>query len=316
MSFSSDVQKELTGLEQGRKCCQLAQLTGFIRFAGSIVIINGKPGLKVTTDNPAIARLFITLLKEYFGAKTALQIGSGQLMKKGHTYSMTVTPEMNSEAILREAGILGVLEGSNYIKDGMESANYRKRCCKKAALRGVFLAAGYISDPARSYHLEISCEGAAIASDVKKLMASFGLKGRTVTRRNKEIVYIKDAEQISEFLTVIGSANQLFKFENVRISKEMKNTANRINNCESANLDKTVSAAQKIIADIDYIEKTAGLEYLPPKLKTTAVMRRDNPELSLSDLAELFDPPLGKSGLNHRLAKITETAEELKKRKK
>ena len=314
MSFSADVKKELTGLETGRKCCQLAQLTGFIRFAGSIVIMNGKPGLKVTTDNPAIARLFITLVKEYFGSKTALQIGGGQLMRKGHTYSLIVTPEMNSEAILREVGILGVHEGSNYIKDGMESANYKKRCCKKAALRGVFLAAGYVSDPGKSYHLEISCASDTVAGDVKKLLSSFGLKGRTVTRRNKEVVYIKDAEQISEFLTVIGSVNQLFKFENSRISKEMKNKANRINNCETANMDKTVNAAQKMISDINYIEEKVGLDYLPVKLRTAALLRKENPELSLSDLAELFDPPLGKSGLNHRLAKISETAEELRKK--
>ena len=312
MSFTTDIKKELTGLETGRKCCQLAQLTGFIRFAGSIVIIGGKPGLKVTTDNPAVARLFITLVKEYFGTKTALQIESGQLMSKGRSYSLTITPEMNAEAILRELGILGVLEGSNYIKDGLESANYKKRCCKKAALRGIFLAAGSMSDPGKAYHLEISCASSAIASDVKKLLGSFGLKGKLVSRRNKEIVYLKDAEQISEFLAVLGCNKQLFKFEDIRIAKEIKNKANRINNCEGANLDKTVNAAQKVISDINYIEKTVGLDYLPGKLRETAVLRRDNPELALSELAQLFDPPLGKSGLYHRLEKISEAASELK----
>ncbi len=314
MSFTTDIKKELTGLETGRKCCQLAQLTGFARFAGSIVIIGGKPGLKVTTDNPAVARLFITLVKEYFGTKTALQIGSGQLMRKGHTYSLIISPEMNAEAILRELGILGVLEGSNYIKDGLESANYKKRCCKKAALRGIFLAAGSVSDPGKAYHLEISCGNQAVASDVKKLMGSFGLKSKVVTRRNKEVVYLKDAEQISEFLTVVGCTNQLFKFENVRISKEMKNKANRINNCEGANLDKTVNAAQKVIGDINYIEDTVGLDYLPGKLSETAIVRKENPELALAELALLFEPPIGKSGLYHRLEKISEIAAELKSR--
>ncbi len=312
MSFTTDIKKELTGLEIGRKCCQLAQLTGFIRFAGSIVIIGGKPGLKVTTDNSPVARLFITLVKEYFGSKTALQIENGQLLRKGHTYSLTVTPEMNSEAILREVGILGVLEGSNYIKEGLESANYKKRCCKKAALRGIFLAAGSVSDPGKNYHLEISCRSEIIASDVKKLLGSFGLKAKVVNRRNREVVYIKDAEQISEFLAVIGCTNQLFKFEDVRISKEMKNTANRIYNCESANLEKTVNAAQKVISDIKYIDRTVGLDYLPPKLQETARLRKDNPELALSDLAQLFDPPLKKSGLYHRLEKISAAADQLR----
>ena len=313
MSFTTDIKKELTGLETGRKCCQLAQLTAFARFAGSIVIIGGKPGLKVTTDNPAVARLFITLVKEYFGTKTSLQIGSGQLMSKGRSYSLIITPEMNAEAILRELGILGVLEGSNYIKDGLESANYKKRCCKKAALRGIFLAAGSMSDPGKAYHLEISCGNSVIASDVKKLLSSFGLKGKVVSRRNKEIVYLKDAEQISEFLAVLGCNNQLFKFEDIRIAKEIKNKANRINNCEGANLDKTVNAAQKVISDINYIEKAVGLDHLPGKLRETAVLRRDNPELALSELALLFDPPIGKSGLYHRLEKISEAASELRK---
>ncbi|MBR0417285.1 MAG: DNA-binding protein WhiA [Firmicutes bacterium] len=313
MSFTSDVKKELTGLDTSRKCCQLAQLTGFIRFAGSIVLQNGKPGLKVTTDNPAVARLFITLVKDYFGAKTALQIENGNFLRKGHSYSLLITPEMNSEAILREVGILGVHEGSNYIKDGLESSNYRKRCCKKSALRGIFLAAGSVSDPGKAYHLEISCGNEYIAGDVKKLLASFGLKGKIVTRRNRELVYIKEAEQISEFLAVIGCTNMLFKFEDVRISKEMKNTANRISNCENANMDKTVNAAQKVISDIEYIDRTVGLDYLPVKLRQTAVIRKENPELPLAELAQLFDPPLGKSGLYHRLEKISETADELRK---
>lgn len=312
MSYSSDVKKELTGIEIGRKCCQLAQLTGFVRFAGSIPISGGKMGLKVTTDNPAVARLFITLMKEYFGTKASLKIGESQMLRRGHSYSLTITPEMNADAILREIGILGVQEGSNYIKEGLEYANFKKRCCKKAALRGVFLAAGSISDPVKAYHLEIACINEYIAADVRKLINSFGLKSRIVERRGKYIVYIKDAEQISDFLRVIGCTNQLFKFEDVRSSREMKNTANRVNNCDSANLDKTVNAAQRVIADINYIEKTVSLDYLSPKLRSTAVLRRDNPDLPLAELAELFDPPIGKSGLNHRLTKISEIAKELK----
>ncbi len=312
MSYTSDVKKELTGLEVSKKCCQLAQITGFIRFAGSIMLMGGKMGVKLTTDNPAVARLFLTLVKDYFGTKTALHIEEGQMLRKGHTYALVITPEMNAEAILREVGILGVQEGANYIRDGIEAANVKKRCCKKSALRGIFLAAGSVADPAKSYHLEISCASEYMAGDVRKLINSFGLKSKIVARRGKYVVYIKDGEQISDFLSIIGCTNQLFRYQNVRISKEMKNEANRISNCENANMDKTVNAAQKVIADIQYIESTAGLDALPPKLAETARLRRDNPELSLTDLAALFEPPLGKSGLNHRLAKISETAEKLR----
>lgn len=312
MSYTADVKKELTGLPVSKKCCQLAQITGFIRFAGSIMLVGGKMGVKLTTDNPAIARLFLTLVKEYFGTKTAVQIEDGQLQRKSHTYALMITPDMNAEAILREVGILGVQEGANYIKDGIEPANVRKRCCKKSALRGIFLAAGSVSDPAKSYHLEISCASEYMAGDVRKLVNSFGLKSKVIQRRGKFVVYLKDGEQIEDFLNIIGCTNQLFKYQNVRISREMKNTANRINNCENANMDKTVNAAQKVIADIKYIESTVGLDFLPAKLMQTAQLRLENPELSLADLAGLFDPPLGKSGLNHRLAKISETAEKLR----
>lgn len=312
MSFTSDVKKELTSLEIGRKCCQLAQITGFLRFAGSIILANGKMGIKVSTDNPATARLFVTLVKEYFGAKTALEIEDGQMLRKGHMYNLTITPEMNAEAILRETGSLGIKEGSNYLRDGIDAGIIKKRCCKKACLRGIFLASGLISDPAKSYHLEIVCASEDMAWDVKKLVNSFGLSSKVSKRRDKFLVYIKDAEQIADFLSVLGVTNQLFKFENVRISKEMKNTANRISNCESANMDKAVNAAQKVIADINYIDEKKGLNYLPEKLEETAKLRRDNPELSLSELCELFEPPIGKSGLNHRLEKISQAAAKLR----
>lgn len=308
MSFTQDVKKELTQIEIGRKCCQLAQLTGFIRFAGSLTLHGGKAGVKVSTDNPAVARLFLSLIKEYFGTKTSLQIKEGQMLRKGHTYSLIITSEMNAEAILREVGILGVVEGSNCIMDGIEPSNVKKRCCKKAALRGIFLAAGSISDPAKAYHLELSCSSLNTANDVKRIINSFGLKSKIVERRGKQVVYLKDGEQISDFLSIIGCTNMLFKFENVRVSKEVKNNINRVANCENANLDKTVNAAQRQIADIEKIEKSVGLSSLPVKLYETAVVRKEHPELALSELAQLFDPPLGKSGLNHRLEKIAEIA--------
>ena len=307
MSFTSDVKKELTTINAGKKCCQLAEITGFLRFAGSMKLGSGSVGVKISTDNPAVLRLFITLIRDYFGTKGALSIADSDLpLSKGKTYGLEITPEMNSEGILREAGILGVKEGRNYIRDGLSADIIKKRCCKKACLRGIFLAAGMITNPAKAYQLEISCGSEYMAQDVKRLVGSFGLKPKTFKRRSKYIVYLKDAEQIADFLGFIGASNQLFKFENVRITKEMKNAANRVSNCETANLQRAVNAAQKQIADIKHIEQTVGLDSLPEKLRQTAKLRMENPELSLADLAQLFDPPIAKSGLNHRLAKLSE----------
>lgn len=313
MSFTLDTKKELTTIPAGKKCCQLAQITGFLKFAGSVTLTGGKVGLKVTTDNPAVARLFVTLIRDYFGSKSSLAISRPGGIR-GKIYELFITPEMNSEAILRETGILTVKEGYNYFPESLGSEIIKKRCCKKAALRGIFLASGSVSDPAKGngYHLELSFESKEKAQDVSKLMGSFGLKAKITERRNRYVVYLKDGEQIEDFLSVIGVSGQLFKLQNVRITKEMRNTANRIVNCESANQDKIVDAAQQQISDIEYIMKEKSLDYLTGKLRQTALMRLENPELSLAELAQLFDPPLTKSGLNNRLKKISSIAESLK----
>ncbi len=219
---------------------------------------------------------------------------------------------MNSEQILREVGILGVKEGSNYITDGFDAAIVRKRCCKKAALRGAFLACGSVSDPVKGYHLELVCGSDYMAQDMRRVVNSFGLKAKTVKRRNKHVVYLKDSEQIGDFLNIIGATSLYFQYQDVRMTKENLNKANRIANCESANVDKQVSAAQKQLADIRVIEETKGLGALSAALQETAQMRKEHPELSLADLAELFDPPLKKSGLNHRFAKLAEEANKMR----
>lgn len=311
MSFSSDTKKELTAIRTEKKCCQLAQIAGFLRFAGSITLNGEGMGIRVTTDNPAVARFFISSIKEYFAAKTSLSMSDAPI-SRGHSFTLYITPGMNAEAILRETGILSVREGSNYITDGLDAAIIKKRCCRKAALRGIFLAAGSVSDPSKDYHLELVCASQYMANDVKKLIASMGLRSGITQRRGRFVVYMKEGEQISDFLGLIGASGQLLNFQSTMVTKEVRNRANRISNCENANLDKTVNAAQKQIADIIYIRDTKTLDLLSEKLRATALLRLENPELSLSELAALGDPPIGKSGLNHRLEKISSIADELR----
>ena len=309
MSFALDVKKELTTIPVTKKCCQLAQIAGFLRFAGSVTPAGGRKGLRVSTHNPAAARMFITLVKEYFGTKGSLSIDSADMpVAGGRVYELNISPEMNSEGILREAGMIGVREGYDYVTEGIAPDIIKKRCCRKAYLRGAFIACGTISDPAKAYHLELPCDREDLASDVRKLVNSFGLKARITKRRGRSVVYLKDSEQISDLLGLMGAASHLFRFENVRVTKEVRGKVNRINNCESANLQKSVNAAQKQIEDIKLIEKNRGLDALPLKLKQAAVLRLENPELPLSELAAMMDPPLAKSGLNHRFAKLAEIA--------
>lgn len=311
MSFNSDTKKEITTLPAGKKCCQLAQISGILRFAGSVVKSGEKLGLRITTDNPASARLYLTLIKEYFGSKSSLQVLEAQRLKS-RTYELMITPEMNSEAILRETGMLSIKEGFNYLTSGIAPTLTKKRCCKKACLKGVFLAAGSISDPSKSNHLEIKCSDSLCAADVSRLINSFGLRSKITRRGNKHIVYIKDGEQISDFLGLLGVSVQLFKMQNIRITKEMRNIANRQTNCDIANIGRSDAAAERQLADINYIAEVKGLDYLPDRLKLTARMRMEHPNANLSDLAVMFDPPISKAGLNHRFKKISQLAQEIK----
>ena len=213
MSFSSDLKNELTKTVPEKKCCQLAETAGFLRFAGSITLSGGKMGIKVTTDNASAARLFIRLIKEYFGAKTALSLGEPTPLAKGRIYELTVTPEMNSEQILREVGILGVKEGSNYITDGFDAAIVRRRCCKKAALRGAFLACGSVSDPVKSYHMEMVCGSDYMAQDVRRIINSFGLKAKTAKRRGKALVFLQERGQIVDLRIIMGAPSGYFAIQ-------------------------------------------------------------------------------------------------------
>ena len=312
MSFSSDTKNELARLELNRKCCVLAEIAGFVRVCGTLKLSGGgKIDLKLATENPAVARMYLKKIKEYFDVGVDLQIGQNLLMKRGHVYEITISSENGAQQILREVGILRVLEGCDYIAADIQDSLIKKKCCKKAYLRGVFLGAGTISDPEKGYHLELVCSDGILAADLRRLINSFGLKAKTAQRRKSHIVYLKEAEQIVDFLNILGAHGRLLEFENVRIVKEMRNQANRIVNCESANTDKVVNTAARQLASIRKIQELKGLAVLPPKLREAAVLRLDHPEATLAELAEMLDPPLKKSGLNHRFRKIDEFAEAL-----
>lgn len=313
MSFSVDTKNELARLEHDKKCCMLAEIAGFIRMCGSIRLAGGgKFTIVMTTENPAVARHFKKLIKEYFEVDARLEIGQGSTLKKGHSYLITIGPEELSEQILRETGILMVKEGMNYISDGIYEGLIRTKCCRKAYLRGIFLGAGTISDPEKGYHIEFICTTQTLSNDVRKLINSFvGLHAKQVQRKKSYVVYVKESEQIADILNIFKAHGQLLKFEETRIIKEMRNKTNRINNCDNANLDKALNASQKQLEAIRIIEKTKGLDFLNEKLREIAVLRRENPEATLQELADITEPPLKKSGVNHRLKKIEEIASKL-----
>ena len=313
MSFSATTKSELARTDPERKCCKLAEIAGFIRMCGTIKLSGGgKLNVMLITENPAVARHFKRLIKDYFGSNAALVIAKTAILKKGHYYELMINAEMNAEQILRETGILMVREGCNYISEGVYSDLIKTKCCRRAYLKGVFLGAGTVSDPEKAYHLEIVCNSEILSNDVKRLINSFGLHSKSVIRKNSHVVYLKEAEQIIDFLNILGAHGQLLDFENIRIVKEMRNKTNRISNCDSANLDKTINASVRQVENIKLIDEVRGLSSLPDKLHEAARLRLENPEASLIELAEMMDPPIGKSGINHRFKKIEEIAEKIR----
>lgn len=186
---------------------------------------------------------------------------------------------------------------------------------KRAFLRGAFLAKGMVSDPEKSYHFEIVTDEKKDADFLKKLMESFDISPKSSIRRAKQVVYLKEANDIADILNVIEAPKALMNFENARIVREVRGNINRQVNCETANINKTVAASMKQIEDIHYIEKTIGLDALDENLQQIAHLRLENSEIALSELGKLADPPIGKSGVSHRMRKLGEIAKELRKQR-
>lgn len=313
MSFSSETKAELARTEVNKKCCKLAEIAGFIRVSGSIRLAGGgRFKIVITTDSPAAARHYKKLIKEYFQIETELEIGEAAGPKRGRSYILTVDPDMRSEQILRETGILLVREGNNYISDGIYSDLVKTKCCKKAYLRGIFMGSGTVSDPSKSYHLEIVCASPNLANDLKKMINTFDdLTVKVVNRKKHFVVYMKNSDYISDTLAIMGAHSQMLEFENTKIKKGLINETVRITNCDNANTDRILDAAQWQIEAIRKIQEKKSLDILPDKLKEIANVRVENPEASLVQLGEMMEPPLKKSGVNNRLKKIKEIADKL-----
>ena len=306
MSFATETKNELSRVETEKKHCQLAEIAGFLRANGSIGLVGmGKFKIVITTDNPAVARHYKKLIKEYFNVDMELLIVEAAALKKGHIYRLTIEPNMRSESILRETGILLVREGNNFISDGIFDGIIRNKCCRKAYLRGIFMGAGTVSDPDKSYHLEFVCHSENLAKDLKKLINTFvDLTAKIVKRKGRYVVYMKNSQYISDTLAIMGAHSKVLAFENVKIKKELLNETIRITNCDNANTDRAVDAAGKQIAAIKKLKEKGLFEGLPKKLQEVAELRLENPDMSLVQLGEMLSPPLKKSGVNNRMKRI------------
>ena len=254
-------------------------------------------------------------MKKTFNIVAEITIRRNAYLKKGRTYTITVN---NHEDAIRLLLTCKLLDENGEITENMSIADnvvIMNSCCKRAFVRGAFIASGSISTPEKFYHFEIVCNSEEKAEQLCQLIATFGIEAKIVERKRHFVVYIKDGAGIVDILNVMEAHISLMNLENVRILKEMRNSVNRKVNCETANLNKTVAAAVKQIEDIKYIRDTIGLEAMPEPLRDLAQVRLDNPDVSLKELGTLLEEPVGKSGVNHRLRKISELAENLREKK-
>jgi hypothetical protein len=233
------------------------------------------------------------------------------MLKKNNSYVLTVTSEDGAEQLLRDLGILS--QGEDYYTINEVPTNLIKHeDCTKAFIRGAFLGGGSISDPEKNYHMEFVTNNEDFANSLKDLINTLGFNCKIVARKNNYVVYLKESEQISDLLSIIGGHNALLSLQNTKIVKEMRNNVNRIVNCETANLTKTVNASVRQVENIKLIEETIGIKSLPENLQEIARLRIACEDMTLKELGEMLNPPIGKSGVNHRLRKIEEIANNLR----
>jgi len=318
LSFSSSVKNELSRIDINKSCCLLSELSAVLRVSGVTKVSGGgKLYIKIVTENAAFARRVFSLVKKQYNVYPEVIIRKSKKLRKHTSYILLMLDPVLVKQLLDVSCIECNLSPGNGWQEQYNSIENRinEFCCKKAYLRGAFLAGGSISDPEKTYHLEITTRNLHIANELEMIMNGFNLNPKVIMRKNNYIVYLKEGENIVDFLNIIGAHTALLELENIRILKEMRNNVNRIVNCETANLGKTVDASLRQVTNIKYIRDNIGFEKLPPGLRDVAELRLAYSDASLKELGEMLNPPLGKSGVNHRLRKLDRIAENHKEAK-
>lgn len=312
MSFSTTVKEEISRHIGSARHCQLAELSAMFYFCGNFEQKNGMiDKIFLIFENELSALKGFTLLKKTFNIYSGHEF-SDVVEREGSTLKLSYVEDAFSENKSDE-NTKGKAVTPQIIYDALLShTTIQKACCRRAFLRGAYLCGGSVSDPEKSYHLEIVCKQQDIADKLIDILATFDIKAKIVERGKYYVVYIKESAAIVTALNVIEAPVAMMEMENAIILKDMRNSINRRNNCDTANIIKTASAAAKQIEDIKIVMASKEYKVLSDSLKELCELRLENSEASLKELGEMLNPPLGKSGVNHRLRKITELAEQIR----
>ena len=298
MSFSANVKSELCRPEVEKGCCALAEAMGALLYANTF----SADGIRIVTESRDLGLRLPRLFRKGLGVSFDLlpeEGGSGKL-----TY--TITDREKIRQVFSACGFSAETSVSLHVNFAL----LEKDCCRRAFLRGAVLAGGSVTDPEKRYHLELSTTHWKVSRETGTLLLEMELPAKETERKGSSVLYYKQSEAIEDFLTVIGAPVSAMAVMEAKIEKDWRNEANRKTNCDSANVDKAVAASQEQLAAIRKLEERAVLETLPEKLQQTATLRREHPEMTLSELAELHEPPISKSAVNHRMRKLLSLAAE------
>ncbi|WP_044914186.1 DNA-binding protein WhiA [Butyrivibrio sp. WCE2006] len=313
MSFSSDVKNELAKQIASPRHCQLSELSALILLCGAVECDeNGLYTVFLQADSEVQTRKFFTILKKAFNIEASVFDKIAQKHIGGKVYQLVLQGRGEISSILKSIHITDEDGNIRTAEDGISHSLVKQSCCKRAFLRDTFLCIGSVSDPSKSYHLEFACVSKQFADDLKQMIESFDIEARIVKRKKYYVVYIKESTSIVDMLNVMEAPISLMNMENERIVKEMRNSINRRVNCETANITKTVNAASRQTTDILYLRDHYGFENLPKGLEDMARVRLQYPDATLLELGKYLDPPVGKSGVNHRLRKLSELADKIR----
>lgn len=313
MSFSSEVKDELVERISNANHCRIAEIAAIVSMCGNVAIdVDEKYSIIIRTETEATAKKFKNLIWKTFHFDAEFSERKNAYSKNMVTYTITIKDNEEAMRILQATKLI---DENGEIGENLSVTNnvvIMKDCCKRAFIRGAFMAAGSVSDPNKSYHFEIKCNNEKKANQLINLLKNFNIDAKTVARKGNFVVYIKEGEGIVDVLNVMEAPIALMNMENIRILKDMSNYYNRQVNCETANIKKTVTTACRQIEDINLIIELKGIEYLPEKLQEIAMLRVEHPDASLQELGQMLESPLGKSGVNHRLRKICQIADDLR----
>jgi len=305
-TFSAKTKNELARMIPANRCCRKAELAALILTDGDIRLDSKSDAdLSLATENAAVARKIIMLAKALFNLQSTILLQRNKRLKKKNQYVVNIGRQPGVIEALTELGLPG---------EGAMSKRLlkppRKNCCRRSYLRGIFLGAGSLNRPeGGDYHLEISLPDEDFCRNLRQLLVKFGLNPKVNYRKNRFVIYLKNSEEIIDLLNITGAHAALLNFENARVIKELRNKVNRLVNCETANLEKTVNTGMRQLGNIKKIAQTIGLKSLPKGLREMAEVRLANPDASLKELGYMLSPIIGKSGVNHRLRRLEEIAQ-------